>query len=89
MSLNDHRNASGTYNGVTAMAEMTGLRASVVSDLWAEVKANGAKLAACPRHNFAPAVAPHPRRRTCEHCGGWVSGTDAHWYERGLEDAKK
>ena len=83
MAMNDHRNPDGSINGVTAMAEMSGLTPDTVKSLWAEVKANHAKLEACPLHDFEPAT-PGTRKRRCRNCGGEVGTIEVSWYEAGL-----
>ena len=53
-------------------------------EILADVRANGAKLAACQRHEF---VSESPGKMgakwRCTACGGTVSGTDANWYSLG------
>jgi len=87
MSLGDHRNADGTYNGVGVMSEMSGLSRAAVTGIWESVKANQSKLDACAIHNFEPA-APGVKNRTCTECGGEASIVNVLWYERGLRHGK-
>lgn len=75
--------AERTYDGLAVMSEVSGLSRATMAEIWDEVKANQAKLSACPVHVFSPAVAGS-RKRICSACGGWVSVTDAGWYERGF-----
>lgn len=86
MSLEDHRNPNGTYNGVKALAELTGLPQGEILATWESVKANHAKLAGCPWHEFERTkgvlhAATH--EYTCKHCGGTVNHIAYHWHELG------
>lgn len=86
MPVGDHRNPDGTYNGVAVMSAVTRLPQAEVQRLWDEVRANHAKLNACPRHDFEPATEALQRRRICRACGGWADSVAVSWYERGLRD---
>lgn len=50
--------------------------------LLSEVRANIAKLDACPRHRFSGPVV-FGKRSTCDHCGGTISNSDVHHYAAG------
>lgn len=58
--------------------------------LAAGVKANSAKLQACPYHDFEPVapadatlVAKLSARYRCRHCGGDVDSSAYHWHQQG------
>lgn len=56
----------------------------------ANVRANHAKLQACPRHYFVDTG----RRRIgplyeCRNCGGEVNSEKVHWYELGLKHGQE
>lgn len=53
------------------------------NEIAAEVKANHARLAACPRHDFGAPQA-FQKRITCKNCGGWADSLAVVWYQRGL-----
>lgn len=75
-------------DSVNTISGLTGLPRSELLGIWAEVKANHARLDACPRHNFVQDKSGQMGSRwTCAACGGWVSASDALWYQRGLEHA--
>lgn len=79
-----HKNPDGTYNGVGVMSDLSGMPRSEVLAIWGQVKANQAKLNACPYHEFDPILplATKPRYR-CNHCGGEVDASAYHWHEQG------
>jgi hypothetical protein len=57
--------------------------------LWEEVKANHARLEACPGHRFEPIEwvdtgKEIPRKHRCAVCGGWADSIAVIWYERGV-----
>lgn len=83
MNLEDCKNPDGTYNGVKAMAAMTGLAEKSIEQIALDVKENHRKLAACLNHAFEPAKGPFQRRRVCTCCGGEVDSIAAGWYELG------
>lgn len=82
--MDKHRNADGTYDGAGALGELTGLGRETMVSLWEEVKANHAKLNACPWHEFEPIMqlATKPRYR-CLNCGGEVDASAYHWHKQG------
>lgn len=55
--------------------------------VWAEVRANQAKLNACLRHTISPDPRKLGERVTCIHCGGMMSVTDMSMYVKGYEAA--
>ena len=62
----------------------TGLNRETMLGILADVKANGAKLAACQRHEFfSESPGKMGAKWRCTACGGTVSGTNAHWYSLG------
>lgn len=82
--MEKHRNADGTYDGAAALGELSGLGRPAMVEIWEQVKANQAKLVACPWHEFEPVLplATKPRYR-CLHCGGEVDAIRYHWHEQG------
>lgn len=57
-----------------------------VSQIWEEVKANHAKLDACPMHEFDAVPKPlHTLLKDyfCKHCGGKIDSIAHTWYQRG------
>lgn len=88
--IDKHRKPDGKIDGLGVMADLTNRpRADMVS-LWEEVKANHAKLQDCQRHDFVwPAgTVPMNAKVICRACTGWVSPSDARWYELGLAHAR-
>lgn len=91
MALDDHRNPGGTYDGIGAMAEFTRLPRSEVEAIAAQVKANHAKLAGCPWHEFERIPRPDDAvlqarlgdRFRCRHCHGEVDAPAYHWHQQG------
>lgn len=59
-------------------------------ELMQAVKANHAKLDACPGHDFVqtPDSRPLRSRFACSRCGGTVDGVAWLWYQRGVEHGK-
>jgi hypothetical protein len=61
--------------------------------IWEEVKANFAKLDACPRHEFQPVPRypdqpSHPMKDyVCRRCGGKIDAIAHSWYEKGYQHA--
>jgi hypothetical protein len=55
--------------------------------LWAEVKANRAKLDGCARHRFEAKPVKLGEKQICLMCGGTISLTDMGNYIRGYEAA--
>ncbi len=68
------------------LGKVSGLGRSEAQRIFAEVKANSAKLNACPRHDFHPMSnsPPHRRRFQCTHCQGELTGEHVRWYALGL-----
>lgn len=83
--LDAHRNPDGTYDGVGVMADLTGLTRKTMTKIAEEVRANHARLEACPYHEFAP-ILPLVRmgqRYLCIECGGEVDALAYHWHQQG------
>ena len=83
------QNPDGSYDGIAAMASMTGLSRKSMLEIAAEVKANHAKLQACEQHEFGAPTGLHNRRRICARCGGEADSISAGWYEEGAKHALK
>ncbi|BCP56251.1 hypothetical protein K32_48680 [Kaistia sp. 32K] len=84
-SLDKHRNPNGTYNGVPALAELTGQSLDEIVALWESVKANRAKLDACPWHEFEQLITAPPGagKYRCRHCDGEVDASAYRWHQLG------
>lgn len=56
-----------------------------------EIKANAAKLNACPKHQFEAAPLPYKmgHKFTCRNCGGKMEAIGAMYYARGYAAAGK
>lgn len=74
------------YDAAELLGQISGLGRSEVMRVWAEAKANSARLDECVGpHDFqCPDAAQLGAKFTCSKCGGVVSGRDADWYARGL-----
>ncbi|WOL24330.1 hypothetical protein fHeYen801_120 [Yersinia phage fHe-Yen8-01] len=90
MSLKDHQNPDGNYNGISAMSELTGIKETEVSRIWAEVQANNQKMENCPYHEFeenqgelADRAVNRGKRYVCIHCGGYINPVMYRWHELG------
>lgn len=81
MSMDKHRNADGTYNGVSALAELAGITLADATSIAEQVKANHAKLTACPYHEFAQL--PHRLMHICTNCQGEVNDHAYYWHQLG------
>lgn len=81
MDIKKHQNKNGTYNGVGAMSDLTGLRQDELARMAAEIKANSAKLRACPYHEFEQGKTSE--KYACRHCGGEVNYQSWLWHEQG------
>lgn len=72
-------------DGVDKISEMSGLPRDALLALWESVKANQAKLDACPGHDFGEVI---PVRMgayyRCRHCDGKVDGHAVHWFNLGV-----
>jgi DNA-directed RNA polymerase subunit RPC12/RpoP len=61
------------------------------AELMKQIKENHKKLEGCGQHNFSIDATPDKKfskRYKCINCGGEVSYSDKHWYEKGLEQAE-
>ena len=67
---------------------LTAIPTNDLHGIWAEVKANQAKLEHCPRHEFH-AVDPGKlgTRYECKCCGGRTDVSSVRWYQKGLAHA--
>ena len=89
MSMKDHQNPDGTYNGITALSELSGLSEETMKDIWAKVQDNNRALDACPSHDFEPN--PDGNRTAayrCKNCGGTVTDNNYRWHELGRRSRK-
>lgn len=85
MSIEDHRNPNGTYDGVGVMSEISGLPRGEIEAIAAQVKANQSKLDGCAYHEFERLITAPPGRETygCKHCRGTVDVIRYRWHELG------
>lgn len=85
MSLEDHRNPNGTYDGAGVFSELTGLGRDEVLAIAEQVRANHARLEGCPWHEFEALVTAPPGngRYRCRHCRGEVDASAYHWHQQG------
>jgi hypothetical protein len=79
------RNPDGTYNGIKAMSELTGMSESKVADIARIARENVQRLSSCSIHAFEPVgpVAPLRTRYRCAACGGEVDSSAYRWYMQG------
>lgn len=87
--MDKHRNPDGTYDGAGVMSELSGMQRSEVLARWEQVKANQAKLDACPWHEFerygvdASSKTVLRQKYRCKHCLGEIDHIAYHWHEQG------
>lgn len=76
---------------VDTLAKLTGISHEDMLATWDQVKANGAKLNACPRHDFEqiPDGKPMRHRFRCTHCTGEVDSSAYYWHEQGRRQDNK
>lgn len=96
MSIKDHQNPDGTWNGVGVMSELTGLSKETVQSTFEEVKANNLTLSQCDYHEFTinpdlarPTPLNRSKRYKCKNCGGTVSEIMWRWFEIGRQQSRK
>jgi hypothetical protein len=79
------RNPDGTYNGIRALSQMTGVSESKVAEIARIARENVQRLASCSIHAFEPVgpVAPLRTRYRCAACGGEVDSSAYRWYQQG------
>ena len=84
MDLDKHKNQNGTYNGVDALSELTGLSKGDVKDIFKQVQENQAKLDGCAYHEFVLFDSVGARHKyMCVNCSGEINGTQYRWHELG------
>ena len=76
-----------TYDGAAEFSRITGRSREEILSIWEEVKANKARLDACPRHRFTPVPVRLGDRFTCTACGGVVNLADLGNYVKGYRAA--
>ena len=87
--LDDHRNPDGTYDGIGAMSDLTGMSRDRLKQLAEAVRANHAALSSCAYHEFEPMAPIQPpalsitQKYRCQHCGGEVESFAYRWHEQG------
>lgn len=70
-------------NAVDHLSQLSGLSRDNVKDIWAEVKANQARLRSHVRHRFPGGPVVMGKRVTCVLCGGSLTSVDAYHYTDG------
>lgn len=73
-------------DSLDTISSATGLSRLALTEIWADVKANHARLESCARHDFQLVDPAQPLRSkyACTACGGTVHRTEFYWYSRGL-----
>ena len=74
-------------DGSVMLSEVSGIDRKEVLDLWAEVRANRARLDACSRHRFSVETVKLGQKLVCDACGGQMSLIDVGNYIRGYQAA--
>ena len=76
-------------NGFSFMSKISGAPKERVATIWEEVKANIARIDACPRHRFEGdrAAVKLGVRQVCLNCGGAMGIVDIGNYIKGFEAA--
>lgn len=80
-------------DGADKLSRATGIPKKDLDEIWRDVKDNHRRLAECPGpHDFRPDPTDHRpllKRHVCSKCGGWTDAIHVHWYNLGLEHARK
>lgn len=76
-----------TIDGAEALSKVSGIPRTEVLSIWEQVKANSAKLRACPRHRFPGGDVKIGQKLTCLACGGEMGIPSIADYVRGYEAA--
>lgn len=92
--MNDrHRNSDDTWFGIPVLYDLTSPPRLEVQSTAERVKANHARLEACPYHEFEAIAASEAGLRLsrrprycCRHCGGEIDSTAYHWHEMGRRE---
>ena len=75
------------YDGATELSRISGIPRGEVLPLWEQVKANRAKLDACPRHRFDSRPVKMGQKVVCLECGGETGLVDIGYYLKGYRAA--
>lgn len=74
-------------NSLDVIGNAVGLTPQTMREILAEVRANQAKLDACPRHDFEALPGDNAfglaKKCRCIHCGGIVDRHAWYWHEQG------
>ena len=70
---------------VHPMSNLSGLDPATVHEIWAQVKANHARLNACPDHHFerTPESTEFKAHYRCRNCEGEIDAITHRWYTVG------
>lgn len=74
-------------DGAAALSQVSGIPRDEVLSIWESVKANRAKLWACPRHRFPGGNVNIGQKQTCLACGGEMGLPNIGDYIRGYQAA--
>ena len=75
-------------DSLDTISNLTGIPRNEMLSIWEMVKANQAKLNACPRHDLhAVELGKVGTKYECRCCGGQSDASSVHWYEKGLSHA--
>jgi hypothetical protein len=81
-------------DSLDTLATATSLKREDILAIWADVKANQARLDRCSRHDFAPMDSDPAKRGhlgmkyRCKNCQGTIDGIAHGWYQEGLEHGR-
>lgn len=71
-------------DGLDRLAGFSGQSREALLGIWESVKANQARLDACPLHDFGELQNKLGARYTCRNCGGHTDASAVSWYQAGL-----
>ena len=71
-------------DGLDRLAGFSGQSREALLGIWESVKANQARLDACPLHDFGELQNKLGARYTCRNCGGSADASAVSWYQAGL-----
>ena len=79
-------------DSLDTLSDAAGIDREGMLGLWAEVKANHAKLESCHEHDFRDDPRSDrlfSRKFFCSNCGGWADAHAVHWYQKGLARGRR
>jgi hypothetical protein len=78
-------------DSLDTLSKAVGIRKTDLHKIWADVKANHARLDSCPRHSWEQVdgeTKTYAQKYVCTACGGTIDSHAKHWYELGLKHAR-